>query len=121
MIIDVHDKQGKVVEQVELDDSVWTIEPNIPVMHQALLRQLANARLGTRDTKTRGGSGAAGPSRGARKEPGAPARVRFARRSGSAVVSFGGHISGRSTKTCHARCAAWRFARLSRQKCAMSD
>jgi large subunit ribosomal protein L4 len=54
MIIDVVDKQGQVVEQTELDDSVWAIEPNIPVMHQALLRQLANARLGTRDTKTRG-------------------------------------------------------------------
>jgi large subunit ribosomal protein L4 len=54
MIVDAHDKQGQVVEQTELDDSVWAIEPNIPVMHQALLRQLANARLGTRDTKTRG-------------------------------------------------------------------
>ena len=54
MIVDVHDKQGQVVEQTELDDSVWGIEPNIQVMHQALLRQLANARLGTRDTKTRG-------------------------------------------------------------------
>src|SRR4051794_9244299 len=54
MIIDVHDKQGRVVEQTELDDSVWAIEPNVPVMHQALVRQLANARLGTRDTKTRG-------------------------------------------------------------------
>ncbi len=54
MIVDVHDRQGKVVATAELDDSVWGIEPNIPVMHQALLRQLANARLGTRDTKTRG-------------------------------------------------------------------
>jgi large subunit ribosomal protein L4 len=54
MIVDVHDKQGQVVEQAELDDSVWGIEPNIQAMHQALLRQLANARLGTRDTKTRG-------------------------------------------------------------------
>ena len=54
MIVDVVDKQGAVVGAAELDDSVWAIEPNIPVMHQALLRQLANARLGTRDTKTRG-------------------------------------------------------------------
>ncbi len=53
MIVDVHDKQGKVIATAELDDSVWGIEPNVPVMHQALLRQLANARLGTRDTKTR--------------------------------------------------------------------
>jgi large subunit ribosomal protein L4 len=54
MIVDVHDMQGQVIEQTELDDSVWGIEPNIQVMHQALLRQLANARLGTRDPKTRG-------------------------------------------------------------------
>jgi large subunit ribosomal protein L4 len=54
MIVDVHDRQGNVVDTAELDDSVWGIEPNIPVMHQAFLRQLANARLGTRDTKTRG-------------------------------------------------------------------
>jgi len=54
MIVDVVDKQGKVVGETQLDDSVWGIEPNIQVMHQALLRQLANARLGTRDTKTRG-------------------------------------------------------------------
>lgn len=53
MIVDVHDTKGTVVDTAELDDSVWAIEPNIPVMHQALLRQLANARLGTRDTKTR--------------------------------------------------------------------
>ncbi|MDQ3227935.1 MAG: 50S ribosomal protein L4 [Chloroflexota bacterium] len=53
MIVDVHDTQGKKVDSANLDDSVWAIEPNIPVMHQALLRQLANARLGTRDTKTR--------------------------------------------------------------------
>src|SRR5436190_8639526 len=54
MIVEVVDKLGKVVGETELDDSVWGIEPNIQVMHQALLRQLANARLGTRDTKTRG-------------------------------------------------------------------
>lgn len=54
MILDVHDKQGRVTGSVELDDAVWAIEPNVQVMHQALLRQLANARLGTRDTKTRG-------------------------------------------------------------------
>ena len=53
MIVDVQDTQGKVVGTADLDDSVWAIEPNVPVMHQALLRQLANARLGTRKTKTR--------------------------------------------------------------------
>src|SRR3712207_5676895 len=54
MLVDVHDVTGSVVGQTELDDSVWGIEPNIPVMHQALVRQQANARKGTHDTKTRG-------------------------------------------------------------------
>jgi large subunit ribosomal protein L4 len=53
MQIDVHNMTGQVVGQVDLDDSVWGIEPQIAVMHQYLLMQQANARLGTHDTKTR--------------------------------------------------------------------
>ncbi|MBX3071792.1 MAG: 50S ribosomal protein L4 [Thermomicrobiales bacterium] len=51
---DIVDIKGAASGSVELDDSVWGIEPNIAVMHQALLLQLANARQGTHDTKTRG-------------------------------------------------------------------
>lgn len=54
MQVDVHNLQGEVVDKIDLDETVWGIEPNIPVMHQALVRQLANARLGTHETKTRG-------------------------------------------------------------------
>lgn len=39
---------------LELSDAVFGITPNRAVMHQALIRQLANARQGTHDTKTRG-------------------------------------------------------------------
>lgn len=53
MQIDVLNTAGEVVSQQTLDETVWGIEPNIPVMHQALLRQQANARQGTADTKTR--------------------------------------------------------------------
>jgi large subunit ribosomal protein L4 len=53
MKVDLYDNNGAVVAQQELDESVWGIEPNIAVMHQALVRQQANARLGTHDTKTR--------------------------------------------------------------------
>jgi large subunit ribosomal protein L4 len=53
MQIDVHNMTGEVVGQVDLDESVWGIEPQIGVMHQYLLMQQANARLGTHDTKTR--------------------------------------------------------------------
>ena len=37
MNVDVLDTQGKVVGSAELDETVWGIEPNIPIMHQALL------------------------------------------------------------------------------------
>ncbi len=54
MNVDVKNIDGKTVEQVELQDAVFGIEPNVPVMHQALVRQQANARLGTHKAKTRG-------------------------------------------------------------------
>ncbi len=49
----VYDLSGKKLREVELDAGVFGIEPNRPVMHQALVRQLANARQGTHSTLTR--------------------------------------------------------------------
>ncbi len=46
--------QGQEVGTVELPDEIFNIEVNEAVMHQALVRQLANKRLGTHKTKTRG-------------------------------------------------------------------
>ena len=46
--------QGQEVGSVELPDDIFNIEPNQTVMHQALVRQLANQRQGTHKTKTRG-------------------------------------------------------------------
>ena len=54
MQTDMYDMQGEVVGSADLDETVWGIEPNISVMHQALVRQQANARVGTAQTKTRG-------------------------------------------------------------------
>ncbi len=48
------DVNGASAGEIELADSVFGIEPNVPVMHQAFVRQMANARQGTHDTKTRG-------------------------------------------------------------------
>lgn len=53
MNIDVRNINGETVEELELRDDVFGIEPNTDVMHQALVRQRANARLGTHSTKTR--------------------------------------------------------------------
>jgi large subunit ribosomal protein L4 len=44
---------GGQVGEVELDDAVFGIEPNVPVMHQVVTAQLAAKRAGTQSTKTR--------------------------------------------------------------------
>jgi large subunit ribosomal protein L4 len=49
----IYNLAGEEVEQIELDDAIFGIEPNHAVVHQAVLRQQANARRGTHDTKTR--------------------------------------------------------------------
>lgn len=45
---------GEQVGEIELSDAIFGVPVNRGLMHQALLRQLANARLGTSKTKTRG-------------------------------------------------------------------
>jgi large subunit ribosomal protein L4 len=49
----IHGSNGVNLGQIDLDDNVFGIEPNIHVMHLALKRQLCNARAGTASTKTR--------------------------------------------------------------------
>jgi len=49
----VRNIQGETIDEVELRDDIFSVEPNVPAMHQALMRQLANARLGTHKTKKR--------------------------------------------------------------------
>ncbi|MCL4301733.1 MAG: 50S ribosomal protein L4 [Anaerolineae bacterium] len=54
MKVNVRNTSGSTVEELELNDDIFGIEPNTAVMHQALVRQLANQRLGTHKAKTRG-------------------------------------------------------------------
>jgi large subunit ribosomal protein L4 len=54
MKLSVHDAAGKEVETIEVDDAVFGIEPNEPVVHQAYVASMANKRVGSATTKTRG-------------------------------------------------------------------
>ena len=44
---------GSDAGTIELDDDMFGIEPNVPVMHQVVTAQLAARRSGTQSTKTR--------------------------------------------------------------------
>ena len=51
--VDTKDAKGAKAGSVELDDAVFGIQPNVPVMHQVVTAQLAAKRSGTQSTKTR--------------------------------------------------------------------
>jgi large subunit ribosomal protein L4 len=53
MRVPVLDMQGEKVSEIDLRPDIFEAYINVPLMHQALVRQLANARLGTHSTKTR--------------------------------------------------------------------
>jgi len=54
MLVPMYNTEGKKVGEVELRSDIFEAPVNVPLMHQALKRQLANARLGTHKTKSRG-------------------------------------------------------------------
>ena len=54
MKVPLKNMSGEQVGEVELPAAIFEVEPNTALMHQALTRQLANARQGTAKTKTRG-------------------------------------------------------------------
>ncbi|GAC1384389.1 MAG: 50S ribosomal protein L4 [Herpetosiphon sp.] len=50
----LYNQTGAQVGTVDLNPLVWGITPNVPVMHQMMVMQQANARQGTSNTRTRG-------------------------------------------------------------------
>jgi large subunit ribosomal protein L4 len=49
----VYNINGEKVDQIELNDEIFGIEPNREVVHMAVVQYLANQRQGTQSTKTR--------------------------------------------------------------------
>lgn len=50
----LYNQDGGAVGSIIVSEYIFGIEPNMPVMHQAMVRQRANARLGTSNTRGRG-------------------------------------------------------------------
>lgn len=53
MQADIYNLAGEVVGNIEISDAVFAVPFNEGVVHQAVVRQQANARQGTASTKTR--------------------------------------------------------------------
>ena len=54
MFIPVLDVTGEQIDEVELQSSIFEAPINTPLMHQYVVRQMANARAGTHKAKSRG-------------------------------------------------------------------
>ena len=52
--VTLYNTAGAAAGEIELNDRVFGVEYNEAVIHQAVVRQMANERLGTHATKTRG-------------------------------------------------------------------
>lgn len=53
MELDVFNMEGQKIRTVEVPAEIFGAPVNVDLMHQAYVRQMANARLGTHDTKSR--------------------------------------------------------------------
>ena len=53
MQIHVYNLKGAVTREIDVNDDVFAVPFNEAVVHQAMVRQLANKRVGLADTKTR--------------------------------------------------------------------
>ncbi len=54
MEVPVYNLAGEVIKHIEISDHIFAVPFNEAVVHQAMVRQRANARQGTASTKTRG-------------------------------------------------------------------
>ncbi len=54
MQVSVYNLSGEIVDHIEVSERVFGVPFNEAVVHQAMVRQRANARQGTASTKTRG-------------------------------------------------------------------
>lgn len=70
MQIPVYNLAGEVVKNIDISDAVFAVPFNEAVVHQALVRQRADARQGTSDTKTRSEVAGSGKKMFAQKHTG---------------------------------------------------
>jgi large subunit ribosomal protein L4 len=54
LTLDIVDAEGNKAGTAELPEEIFDVQTNVPLIHQVVVGQLAAARQGTHDTKTRG-------------------------------------------------------------------
>ncbi|MCK4905161.1 50S ribosomal protein L4 [bacterium] len=52
--VDVYDMEGKIVKKIELKDSIFNFQPNLQLVSEVVNMYLANIKIHTASTKTKG-------------------------------------------------------------------
>ncbi len=86
----VLDLKGNKTHEITLNDDVFAAEVKVGTMHTALLRQLANGRAGSANTKTRAEVRGGGAKPWRQKGTAALAPAHVVRHCGKAAVSPSG-------------------------------
>lgn len=84
----VYNMEGKEVDKIELNDSIFGVEINEHLVHMAVLQQLANKRQGTQKAKTRSEVRGGGRNHGDRREQDMHVRVLQDLHSGQVVELY---------------------------------
>ena len=92
MKVTVYNNTKKKIEELDINDSIFGVEVNVPLLNQVVLAQNANSRQGTASTKTR--SDISGSTRKLGKQKGSggarPGSIKSPLRHGGGTV-FGPH------------------------------
>lgn len=83
--------KGEVIGDFELSQDVFGAPVHVAAMHQVVVAQLANARVGTHDTRTAVKCAAEATSPGARSTQAEPDQAAHVHRSGLAAEWLTGH------------------------------
>ena len=96
MVKKVYTVSGKELRQIELNDNVFNIDISEGSIYHAIKNELANMRVGTASTKSRGEvnsrKGARGTSRGKAWRQKGTGRSRVGRKGSPTWIAMGFHV-----------------------------
>jgi hypothetical protein len=104
--VQVYNLKGQATKQIDVRDDVFAVPFNESVVHQALVRQLADKRLGNADTKRRGEVAGSGKKLHNQK-PGELAAATPGHLCLKAEAWPSAHIPGATVRQCPKKCVAW--------------
>ena len=105
--VTLYNMSGEAAGEIELNDSVFGVPYNEAVIHQAIVRQLSNQRLGTMPRRQEVLCAAGERNRGNRREQAVPEQGPSVPHYGSEAGLYSDRSREAMSRACPAKHAAW--------------